>query len=429
MQDKQPNYVAEDEIDLRELFKTIWNKRWFIIVFTAIITILAIVYALMKTPIYEVKSNVRVGYIGSEPLEKSDIIVKMLNIVFNVEDKITKQEQVTSEVVSIATNKKLKDFIEIKTQAISNKDALEKNKEVLQYMQKYYQPKIDKYIFDIKNKIKNIKIKIENLEQFEKKNIENQIKILKVQKIVQIDEKIQKLKSQDIVKLEKEIEILRTQKIVKIDEKIEFLLDKKVPMLETKIEFYANNLDEYRKEIKKLYSSSKNNTESTIISIQMVNYQNLMLNAKNAMEDLNFELLDIKNNQILNLEREKENIEKVSIKDLELQIENIKNMTIANLEREKENITNENIRKLEHNLNVDLKNRKYNFEQEIKSYEYTISAQNLQNNNLVGEYVVKDYPVKPKKKLIVIVAFVTGFILSIFLVFFMEFIKGFKEEK
>jgi uncharacterized protein involved in exopolysaccharide biosynthesis len=48
---------------------------------------------------------------------------------------------------------------------------------------------------------------------------------------------------------------------------------------------------------------------------------------------------------------------------------------------------------------------------------------------VVGEYIAKDYPIKPKKRLIVTVAFVTGFILSIFLVFFIEFIKGFKEEE
>ena len=48
----------------------------------------------------------------------------------------------------------------------------------------------------------------------------------------------------------------------------------------------------------------------------------------------------------------------------------------------------------------------------------------------VGKIKIEDTPInKPKKKLIVAVAFVTGFILSIFLVFFMEFIKGIREEK
>ncbi|WP_373073939.1 Wzz/FepE/Etk N-terminal domain-containing protein [Sulfurimonas sp.] len=46
----------------------------------------------------------------------------------------------------------------------------------------------------------------------------------------------------------------------------------------------------------------------------------------------------------------------------------------------------------------------------------------------VGDIVIGNKPVnKPKKKLIVILAFITGFILSIFLVIFIEFVRSFKE--
>lgn len=48
----------------------------------------------------------------------------------------------------------------------------------------------------------------------------------------------------------------------------------------------------------------------------------------------------------------------------------------------------------------------------------------------IGDITINDQPInKPKKKLIVAVTFVTSLIVSIFLVFFMEFIKGFKEEE
>ena len=53
--------LAEDEIDLRELFKTIWAKRVFITIFTFIVTVLAAVYAYTKTPIYEAKALVEIG--------------------------------------------------------------------------------------------------------------------------------------------------------------------------------------------------------------------------------------------------------------------------------------------------------------------------------------------------------------------------------
>lgn len=54
---------------------------------------------------------------------------------------------------------------------------------------------------------------------------------------------------------------------------------------------------------------------------------------------------------------------------------------------------------------------------------------NYKNTEVVGKIIINDSAIKPKKKLIVIVAFITGLILSIFLVFLIEFIRGFKEEE
>ena len=53
--------IQEDEIDLRELFLTIWRKKVFIVLLTFIVTILASIYAFMKTPIYVVKVVIDVG--------------------------------------------------------------------------------------------------------------------------------------------------------------------------------------------------------------------------------------------------------------------------------------------------------------------------------------------------------------------------------
>jgi uncharacterized protein involved in exopolysaccharide biosynthesis len=86
---------------------------------------------------------------------------------------------------------------------------------------------------------------------------------------------------------------------------------------------------------------------------------------------------------------------------------------------------------------VDLKNKKdelgTNMINSLLEKKNTLTTMllphNYKNTEIVGKIIINDYPVKPKKKLIVIFAFVTGFILSIFLVFFMNFIKSFKEEK
>ncbi|MFY9090319.1 GNVR domain-containing protein, partial [Arcobacter aquimarinus] len=54
---------------------------------------------------------------------------------------------------------------------------------------------------------------------------------------------------------------------------------------------------------------------------------------------------------------------------------------------------------------------------------------NLKNTEIVGNILVDEDPVKPKKALIVIVGFVTGFIISIFLVFIIQFINNIRKEE
>lgn len=60
-------YIQEDEIDLKELFITIWEKKLFVILITSIVTLIAIVYVLVKNPIpiYQGKVFLEIGKIQS----------------------------------------------------------------------------------------------------------------------------------------------------------------------------------------------------------------------------------------------------------------------------------------------------------------------------------------------------------------------------
>lgn len=389
----------EDEIDLRELFKILVRYKVFIAIFTIIVTFGAIIYALSKTPIYEVMSNVQVGYIGENLIVEPETLVKSLNIVFNVEAKISSNSEFVSEVTSISTNKNLKNFIEIKTNAISNEEALKKNREVVDFIKNSYQQKIEQFITETKNSIENAKREIKNIDGFETKNIQEQIRILK---------------EQDIKKLKQQIYLLKSQKIVKIEEEIKFLKEFKLKTIESKIDFHTKKLEEYIQSLNKLYSNVKDEKDavaSTIASIQMLNYQNLILNYQNKTEDLKVEKEVILTQTIQNLEIEKKNIMDVSIRDLELQIENI---------------SNEQIRKLQHQIDVELVSKKIKLNEQINNLNYNITEQNIRNNEIVGDFIVKNYPIKPKRKLIVVVAFASGLVLSVFIVFFLNF---FREEK
>ncbi|MGJ0372866.1 Wzz/FepE/Etk N-terminal domain-containing protein [Aliarcobacter cryaerophilus] len=89
--------LNEDEIDLRELFKTIWDKRFFIIIFTFIITLISFIYVLLKnpTPVYEGILSVQIGEIqsenfGNEIIETPQNLSYILEIEFKVNPNIVK---------------------------------------------------------------------------------------------------------------------------------------------------------------------------------------------------------------------------------------------------------------------------------------------------------------------------------------------------
>ena len=56
MQNNQNVCVEEDEIDLRELFATIWKHKIFIFIFVSVVTILTIIYALSKPNQYTIQT-------------------------------------------------------------------------------------------------------------------------------------------------------------------------------------------------------------------------------------------------------------------------------------------------------------------------------------------------------------------------------------
>jgi hypothetical protein len=431
-ENKQMQYIQEDEIDLRELFLKIWAKKLFILVFTFVITILAGIYAFMKTPIYEVKSNVQLGFIGDKEklLNDPDSLNQELIIIFNVNEKSLNDKKANSWVEDISIDKKVKNYIQIKTNGLSNEEALNKNKKVVEYIQKQNQITIDNFIRNTKLSIEQTKKSLKYVDEIEIKDAKRQIEKLKTQKIIEIEKAIDKLKNQDIKNLKREINLIKTQKIPVIDDEIK-VLNNKLDSISNKIKFSNKKLSEYNKSINELYKNAKNQSsaETMISSIQMLNYQNLVLNTQNKVEDLILEKNTIKTKLIPDLENKKRNYTIVTIEDLNKNIENINNIQIFNLEKEKSNIEDDTIKKLQEKIDITLRDKKISLENKIKNLEYQISNENYSNSKVVGNYVIYDYPIKPKKKLIVVVAFVTGFIISIFLVFLIDFFRGMRKEE
>lgn len=453
---EQTKIITEDEIDLRELFSVILQQKTFIISFTLLITILSIIYVYTKTPIYEVKSIMEIGFLENKVVDDPAVVEQKLNIIFGVEDENTNSNAEKGIITSIKKDKDVKNFIEIKTEAISNDIALAKNKEVLELTKQLYNNKIEQFKTFSNNDIVNIQREIDYVNNVDIKNILSQINILKEQEIFKINREIENLKNQNLKNIDKEINILKTQNIENIDKEINILKTQEIPMIKNEIEFlsniklktlkekilfYSSSLEKYIYEIEILNKNiNKNDNSSALItSNQILNYQNLISNTQNQIKDLElqvetiskdnipklrYRLENINNVQIKDLENKKKNINNMQVEALENQKRNILSIQIKDLEMKKQNVSNDIIEKLEDKINIELKTKISQLEEKKNTTKFKLSEDNLSNAKLVGNYVINDYPVKPKKMLIIAVSFITGFILSIFIGFILNFINN-----
>ena len=389
-------HIQEDEIDLKELFQVIWNYKIFILFFTAIVTLSSIVYTLTITPIYEVKSVVRIGFIGENLVEEPKILEQKLRLVFDVANN-HKSLQEKAWVSDISIIKGVDDFLQISTQSYSNDLALEKNKEVVAFLQNEYKYQIDEFALKTQTNIKNLEKQIDYINNVTKVNILRAIEKINNQDIVKIDEKIRLLKEQDLYELDEKIKFIKTVEIQTIDNKIKFN--------ETKLKEYENLLVDISK------TKSTDNTQAMLMQMQILNTQNLILNLQNQIE---------------NLIKERENLILLVVNNLEMQKKNLIDIKLRDLKLEKQNLIDDEIQTLNIKLNIDLEEKINDLQSQISFEKLKLVNNRAVNSELVGSYILKDNPIKPKKSLIVVVAFITGFILSIFMVFVYNF---FREKK
>jgi len=174
-------YIQEDKIDLRELFAVLKRRKKMIWSVTALFTLLAVVYALVKTPMYEARALIEIGNYKSVKnrilLDESSQLSKKLNILFIDVYKNTKDKE--SEITSISVPKGQKSFLEVKALAISNKKAKEEIQKLLTYTQGKHQKILDDVKWRRELEIRNIEIRINDIKTKEVKLIDKKIALTK----------------------------------------------------------------------------------------------------------------------------------------------------------------------------------------------------------------------------------------------------------
>ncbi len=361
-----PYPQEEDEIDLRELLKTILNHKKFIIFFTLFVTLLAVIYVLVKTPVWEVDTNIKVPMIENKPLSDSQEISQYLSLKYKNEIEKKFKLPPNAWLSSVKSSKKSKLFVSLSVMGLNNKYANEKTTSIVKGLKEIYKPQIEAYMLQKKNEIQNLDHNLTSIKEIEISNIKMKIKNIKIEQTQQ-------------------------------DNLIKFYKNQ-VENISQKIEYLEKTLKKYNLYLQQLIENNKNNKDvasKLLVSNQILSYQNLITQLNNQ------------------------------IRDLSLKKDNIITNTIPTLRSKKELLT-QKITKIQKELELNIPQKIKNIKDKIQQDKLKLGS--IQNVKIISS-LSYDKPVKPKKKLIVIVAFITGLILSIFLVFFMEFMRSFKEEK
>lgn len=306
----------EEDIDLKVLWKSILKWKKMIILLTGSITLIAVVYIYMKTPIYEVRALLEIGDYKVDNnrilLDNASQLEKKLTTLYI--DMRKNEQNKKFEITAISIPKGLGNFIEIKSEAISNEYAKEGIEKIVFFIQKEHQQVLD----DVKQR--------------------------------------------------------RELELTNINLKIKDIQDKTVLLLDKKIELQKNNLEDLRNQLANINDNLKN--------LQILNPS---LAALKLMEKRDI------SNAIINVTTQ--------IFDMENQKNELLTTTIYQLEENK------------------------------KMLETLLLPHNYKNTLIVGDVIQQEKPIKPKKFLILVVAFVSGFIVSIFCAFLFDKVVSSKNEE
>jgi len=313
MNETQRPLIQEDEIDLRELFGTLWKKRVFIVLFTCSVTVLAIVYALLKTPIYEARALVEIGSYKTTGSSNAILLDNVSQLQTRLQtlfiDMLKDQKNKPASIAKVSAPKGSQNFLEISAKGLSSEEAATEIGGLLKHVQADHQEVLN----DVKEKI------------------------------------------------EREIHL--------IDQKIDMIRTKQIPLLDEKISLQSANLKAFSEQLKNIEDSlrSTQSQNPSLAALQLMQKRDIT----NFALDLNLQILEMQNKR-----------------------DELATSAVSNLYESK------------------------------KMLELSLLPHNYKNTQIVGDVITSESPVAPKKKLIVMAGAVTGFILSVFLVFLVQFIRG-----
>jgi len=377
MRDQTDQDVYDDEIDLREIFLVLWKRKWLIFIFTFIVVMLAAFYTVTSPEIYDVYVVMEPGVIDVTP--NGEYIY--LDSVTNIKAKLDSNAY-TQRLISSLNLDPFQDKIKLK--------------------------------IDLPNKSNIIKVSVEA----ESNKIDHGIQILR-----QLVSELQTDYEIGVLRKKQEYQ----EKISKRNNMIESLLlerkdlGKKISLKENfikekyaQIDIQKSSLDIMDQRIADMVQELKDvkkNTDNIIV--QRENFlKDPAKNPDSGLADLlysttiqqNVAFFNTLQNQISDLKIEKEQ-SKAVLKTLEKEIDDLK----LDIERMKIEM-NEGIATEIDGIKI-----------EIDELQNRIS--HVQNIKMISEPSASTLPIKPNKKLNIMLSLFIGLILSVFIAFIFEYVS------
>ncbi|NLY04317.1 MAG: chain length determinant protein [Campylobacter sp.] len=391
------NFNTNDEIDLFELFNTLWNYRIKIVVITAVFLLLGIFYTLIATPQYKASALVEIGYYKTQDAEillaKASEVIEKLRINYIDLRKDTKDKNETIESIDeIKNNTK---FFNITSIGKSNKLASSIIEEMVSNTAIEHQKILDGYITSQNTKINSIT---------------RQINYLKENKVIELKNQITNIQNETIPRLEKQIKHINEVTIPLVELDIKNIGDITIPTTQTKIDKITSEIENYKSDLKTLekdISKASGNLYMFLISKQQ-NLTTLISSSENRLIELENQLETLSSKTKLELQARVDKLKTLDLTILQENLNTIYNQTLPTLQRELDAVMTSEIE--------DLLDQKALLELSLKPYNY-------KNTAIVCDIVTYQNPIKPKKAFIWAVSLIAGFMFAVFGVLVYDAIK------
>ncbi len=384
----------------------ILKKRKGIVLFTALVALLiSFAFVYFTKPVYEAKVTLEIGKelvtlkdgsLMTKYFDNAKRLKQNIDIKYDTKGKY-REKGATAYIKRVEIPKKSDGFITIVAYGNDNVTAaslLEKPiGEIMADHGKYYN--------SLKEK------KSDTIHQLQKQIDYNLNTVLP-----RLKTSLELLQTIELDKIRKRLDLIRSIDLKKIDKRIEWIKTEKIPAIKKKIHETETEIGKKEKSISTMQQQIAKVAHSDPALAAMSAMQVATL--QNDVSRLRMRLIDYRS-EIKKLEEE-------TIPDLEKEKTRILETKIPNLEAEKVRLEKETIpakasaiKKIENITIPQLQTR-------IKQIRTSMEEPYLVMTKILGKIYTQEEPVKPKKKLVIAVALITGVALGVLLAFFLEFI-------